>query len=183
MRVLAHSEDVRDTVAVPPEAELVRTRRESTLPFMSRTGLAEAVTAAGTKLSEASLRKIEKGEYAARPHILAAIALTLGITPDELEALGRRHDRDNATKAALMLREYVAERARQEPAIDQAAASLPEAALQAVVAGIDEIRATRGLSRQQREALVRALVASTVAHVNAEMDRLRTTLDIVREPQ
>lgn len=165
-------------MTIPPEAALIKNRRETTPPYMSARALAAAVTAAGTPLSASGLSCIEKGHYSAKPQTLAAIALQLGITPDELEELGRRHGRGNAVRAAALLREHIRQRVDQEPAL--AATEVSQPVLQALVAGVDEIRATRELTAKEQDALIRALVQSTAGHVKDEVAKLRAMVGILR---
>lgn len=153
---------------VPPEAALIRARRFDTPPYpLSRRQLALDIG-----MSPANLARIESGEYQAKPDWLAAIAGRLGITADELEKVGREHGRENAVKAAAILR---ARPSATEPALAAVAGSMPESVLRAVLQGIDEIRATPGLSRREREALEAELVRGTLAYVSAHVGQIRAS--------
>ncbi|MGC3954598.1 MAG: hypothetical protein QM804_10150 [Propionicimonas sp.] len=83
-----------DELRIPPEAELLRSAYEGMVPKPSVRALAADVS-----LSEGRVRQIFKGyqshgrghtsEAVAPPETLARIALAVGVTADELEAVGR----------------------------------------------------------------------------------------------
>lgn len=152
----------------PPEAALIRERRETTPPYLSVRRLA---LSAG--MSPSGLSRIESGEHAAKPDRLAALAERLGITADELEDVGRRHGRENALKAAAMMR---ARSVAPGPSLAAVAGSVPESVLRAVMEGIEEIRATPGLSAREREAMEAELVRGTLAYVSAHVGQIKASI-------
>jgi transcriptional regulator with XRE-family HTH domain len=134
----------------------------------------------GVSMSSTNLADIESGRYNATPDKLAALARLLDISPEELDELAAQ-GRENAARAAVILREYIAERAASEPALADAGDSVPEAVLQAVLAGIDEIRALPGLSDAQKTSMEKSLIRASVQQVRGQVDQMRATLEIVRE--
>lgn len=171
----------QDMPDMRPEATLIRHRREGRLPPMSLRDAAEAASAAGVKMSESAWRAIESGRYEGRPDKIAIMARVVGITPDELDEVGRT-GRENAAAAAGMLRNYLRERAKREPmlaGVDANATS--EAVLQLMLEGIDDIRRAEGLTGAQKAALERSLIQSVQQMVAGQLVQIRTTLEIARE--
>lgn len=169
-------------VSIPPEAALIRERRKNRLPnpAMSLRAAAAAATAHGTKVSEAGWRSIEGGLYDAKPEILAAMARVVGVTPAELDEIAAQHERQNAADAAVMLRAYLRQRAENEPALDRLDPRTPEAVLQMIVDGIDDIRNAAGLSEDQKASLEKALIETVTQTVAGQLVQIRTVLEIAR---
>src|SRR5688572_19215488 len=99
---------------------------------------AASATAAGVSMSESGWRSIEKGRYEAKPEVLSVMAKVVGVTPAELDDVADRYGRENARKAAVMLRAYLRQRAEQEPALVRIDPRTPEEVLQMILGGIDD---------------------------------------------
>lgn len=164
-----HSAESRPP-APPPEAVLIRTRREMMLPKMSRS---KAATVA--EMSEATWRHIENGKYEGPPDKIATMARVVAVTPDELDDAGR-------TDAAAMLRAYLRKRAEAEPvlaSLDTGASS--EALIQLILQGLDGIRSAPGLTDDQKRSLESSLIASVTQNVSGQLAQIRTVLGIATE--
>lgn len=170
-------------VGVPPEAALILERRTERLPnpSMSLRAAAAAATAAGLTMTESGWRSIEKGRYEAKPEVLCVMARVVGVTPAELEDIAKGHDRENARKAAVMLRAYLRERAKSEPALAEIAPRTPEAVMQMILEGIDDIRNAAGLSDDQKASLEGSLIEAVTQSVAGQLVQIRTTLEIVQQ--
>lgn len=170
-------------MSIPPEAALIRERRKNRLPSpaMSLRSAATAATEFGaTSISEAGWRSIEAGKYIAKPEILAAMAKVVGVTPAELDELAKKHERQNAADAAVMLRAYLRQRAENEPSLEGIDPSTPEAVLQMIVEGIDDIRKAPGLTKDQKASLEKSLIQTVMQTVAGQLVQIRTALEIAR---
>lgn len=174
-RTRAHEHSGRPVARddAPPEAQLIRERRETLIPRRSIRDLA-----ADADIGESSWRAFEAGKFVITPERLARVALVVGVTPSELETLGRQHGRDNALRAAVLLRRYIEERVKGETVARAAVGDVPEEILQALITGLDEIRSARGISAKQRSVLERALIRGITAHISAQVDQIRILLGI-----
>lgn len=168
---------------VPPEAALIRQRREDRLPDppLSVRAAANAVTAHGVKMSEAGWRSIEAGRYEAKPEILTAMAKVVGVTPAELAEVGSKQKRENARQAAVMLSAYLKERAANEPGLAKMDPRTPEHVLQMLLEGIDDIRLAEGLTDDQKRSLENSLIETVSQTIAGQLVQIRTTLQIARE--
>lgn len=142
---------------------------------------AAAATAAGAPMSESGWRSIEAGRYDAKPEVLAAMARVVGVTPAELEEISEQHGRENARKAAVMLRAYLRARAEQDPTLAAIDPSTPEDVLQMILEGIDDIRRAEGLTDDQKRSLEKSLIESVVQTVAGQLTQTRTALKIVQD--
>jgi hypothetical protein len=98
------------------------------------------------------------------------MAMVVGATPEELDEAGR-------PDAAQLLRQEIRRRAAADPAlagVDQDAT--PEAILQIVVRGLEEIRGMPGLTEGQRRALEQSLIQSVRQNIATQIDQIRTAL-------
>lgn len=185
MRIGAHLNRERSVCAVelPSEAALILERRTNRLPSpsISLRDAAAAATSAGIQMSESGWRSIEKGRYEAKPEVLAVMARVVGVTPAELEQVAERDGRDNARRAAVMLRAYVRNRAENEPALAALAPRTPEAVLQMILEGIDDIRNAPGLTGDQKGSLEKSLIEAVTQTVAGQIAQIRTTLEIVQQ--
>jgi hypothetical protein len=85
-------------------------------------------------------------------------------------------------KAAELLRAYLRRRAQDEPVMAEVDPdSTPEAVLQLILSGLDEIRAAEGLTADQKRSLEKSLIRAAMQHVGTQIDQIRTTLVIARE--
>ncbi|WP_157250165.1 helix-turn-helix domain-containing protein [Nonomuraea typhae] len=154
---------------LPPEAALIRERREQMLPRMS---IRKA--AARAAMSEAAWRHIENGRYVGPADKIALMAREVGVTPGELDALGRGD-------AARLLRGDVRQRAADEPAMaDLDSGATSEALLQMILQGLDEIRRAPALSEEQKKALERSLIRSVMSVFHGQMEHIKTAIEIAR---
>jgi transcriptional regulator with XRE-family HTH domain len=172
------------TNPVPPEAALIRERRKAHLPSLSVAEAAAAATAAGVKMSETGWRAIESGRYDGPPDKLAIMAQVVGVTADELAEIGRQHRRENASEAGRLLESHVRQRAAAEPAVVASsidAGSAPERVLQAILKGLDAIRAAEVLTDGQKSSLEQALMDAVEQTVEGQIVQIRTTLEILGE--
>jgi len=88
----------------PPEADLIRQRREAAFLSMRQAALGAGVSPTAWAEVEAGRKKVAPGVEVAKrgtPKILAAMARRLSITPDELARAGRD---DAAAYLAAILR-------------------------------------------------------------------------------
>jgi hypothetical protein len=175
--------EVYRPVGTPPEAALIHERRTERLPSppISLRDAAKAASATGISMTESGWRSIEKGRYAAKPEVLAAMAMAVGVTPAELDEIADRHDRENARKAAVMLRSQLRQRAEQEPALAKIDPRTPEDVLQMILDGLDDIRNASGLSDAQKVSLESSLIEAVRQSIAGHLVQFRTTLEIVRE--
>lgn len=166
----------------PPEAALIAERRKEHLPRMSMRGAVAAAGELDVKMSEAGWRSIETGRYEAPADKLAIMAMVVGVTPDELDDIGRDFSRSNATQAAALLRAYLRRRAASEPALaDVHPDSAPEVVLQMLLEGIDAIRRADVLSDDQKLSLERSLINSVTQTVAVQIVQNRTTIELVQD--
>jgi len=159
--------------AAPDEAELIRERREAMIPRLShRAAAARAAQLGNTSFSAATWQKIEKGVYAAGPDRITLMAMVVGVTPEELEASGR-------PDAARMLRAEIERRAAQEPLLREVdRENTSEAVMQLLLQGLEEIRQEPRLNPAQKLELERQLIRSQLAHLQGQLEQIRTTLEI-----
>lgn len=161
---------------VPPEAALIKERRESSVPRLSHRKAAQRAAHLGeTTFSAATWQKIEGGEYSGGADRITLMALVVGITPEELEDAGR-------PDAARSLRAQIQERADAEPllrGVDREATS--EAVMQLLLQGLEEIRQESRLSPRQKAELERQLIQSQLNHLQGQLEQIRTTLRIGNE--
>jgi hypothetical protein len=148
---------------------------------MSIREAATAATAAGVQMSEAGWRAIEVGRYEGKPEVLAIMAKVVGITPTELDDIAAEHGRENARKAAVMLRAYLRQRAQHDPTLAEIDPRTPDDVLQMILGGIDDIRQAEGLNDDQKRSLEKALIESVAQTVAGQLAQTRTTLEIVQE--
>ncbi|MGI5286581.1 hypothetical protein ACQEVF_25030 [Nonomuraea polychroma] len=160
---------------VPAEAELIRERREATIPRLSHRAAAERAAKLGnTSFSAATWQKIEKGEYSGGADRITLMAMVLGITPDELDQRGR-------PDAARLLRAEIDKRASEEPLLREVdRESTSEAVMQLLLQGLEEIRQEPRLSAAQKAELERQLIRSQLAHLQGQLEQMRTTLEIAQ---
>jgi hypothetical protein len=115
--------------------DLIRRRRTEMIPKMSfRRAADTAMKLSEMPWAESTWRGIENGTNTALPERLAVMALTVGVTPDELDDCEQR-------EAAELLRVLIQQRADLEPAladVDRNATS--ESVIQALLQSLDEIR-------------------------------------------
>jgi hypothetical protein len=165
-----------ETKGAPPEAILIRQRRENQVPKMSaRRAAAIAQERSGGDFSASTWLKIEGGDYRGPADRVAIMADVVGVTPDELDQKGR-------PDAARLLREHVRRRAEAEPALaglDRETTS--ESVLQLLLQGLDEIRREKRLNPEQKQRLEAALLESTLNAIKGQMDQIRTVIDIAKE--
>lgn len=157
---------------LPDVIKLIRQKRGLAVPRMSHKRAAElAEQLGGGSFSASTWGKIESGEYDAPLDRLVIMAMVVGATAEELE---RAHRPD----VAQLLREEIRRRARNDPAlVDVDPDGTPEAILQLVVQGLDEIRALPGLTDDQKHALEQSLIQNVKQNIAAQIDQLRTVLN------
>lgn len=162
----------------PPEAELIRERREAMIPRLSHRKAAERAAALGkTTFSTATWQKIETGQYSGGKDRIVLMAMVVGVTPDELEETGR-------PDAARLLRREIERRAAEEPLLQEVALEredTSEAVMQLLLKGLEEIRREPRLKPAQKRELERQLIRSQLAHLEAQLDQMRTTLEIAQD--
>lgn len=168
---------------VPPEAALIKQRRQDRIPKMGVPAAAAAATLAGVKMSAEGWRSIENGRYDGTPDKIAIMAWVVGVTSDELAEIGQRKGRPRVVEAAHRLERYVRERAASEPAVSSAVdvESAPEQVLQMILEGIAEIDEADGLTPGQKSSLKRSLMEAVMHSVGGQMVQVRTTLEILGE--
>ncbi|QBI53485.1 hypothetical protein [Streptomonospora litoralis] len=162
----------------PPEARLIRERREAML--ISPETLSRRIHEAGYDrgVSGRRLREIEEGRTragkptAAPALTLVQVALTLGITAADLDEVGR-------ADAAAIMRNHLKGRIQQEPEV----AALPgvsEELRQQIIQGLDELRAAPDLTREQKAQLEAAYLRSLSRSAEAARDQLQETIRTFR---
>ncbi|MEV4096914.1 hypothetical protein [Streptosporangium saharense] len=160
----------------PPEAKLINQRRKAQIPRMSHqraADLAQQLTGAG--FSASAWGKIESGAMRGRADRIATMAMVVGVTADELTAVGRQD-------AARLLHEDVQRRAGADPALAGLDVTVtPEAVLQVILQGLDEIRSHSGLTDDQKKAVEASLIRSVLQTVSTQIDHIRTVLDATGE--
>jgi len=167
---LQHQDD-----GAPPEAELIRRRREELVPPRSPEKLARLIGLSGKRW-----RDIERGLDAngrptrARSNTLAEIARQVGITPEELAEHGRP---DGARLLTAMLKEQVAVEPTLSAFVDTEAT--PIVLLQEILQVLDEIRNDGRLSASQREQLEQSFVLGLQRDVRNLHDQFRTMIRVV----
>ncbi|MER7213131.1 hypothetical protein ABT340_39220 [Streptosporangium sp. NPDC000239] len=102
------------------------------------------------------------------------MAMVVGATAAELEQAGR-------PDAARLLHEEVQRRASAEPALAGVDPDTPEAVLQLILQGLDEIRGHAGLSDAQKAAVEASLIRSVLQTVSTQIDHIRMVLDATAE--
>lgn len=133
--------------------------------------LAEQLT--GRSFSASTWGKIEAGTMPARADRLATMAMIVGVTADELGRAGR-------PDAARLLHEEVQRRAHSDPALalaDVDPVSTPEAVLQLILQGLDEIRGHTSLTDDQKRSLESSLIRSITQTITTQIDHIRTVLE------
>jgi hypothetical protein len=153
----------------PPEAVLIRTRREEILPKMSIRKAAEIAD-----MSEAGWRAIENGRYEGPADKVATMARVVAVTPDELDEVGRGD-------AASMLRAYLRRRVEVEPTLAVIDDTSSEALIQLILQGLDDIRKTPGLSDEDKQTLEASLIRSVTQNVSGQLAHIRTVLGIAAD--
>lgn len=167
---------------VPPEAALIKARRKDRLPPMGVPAAAAAATAAGVQMSPEGWRSIETGRHNGPPGKLAIMAQVVGITPAELAEIGHRHGRERVVEAARLLESHLRQRVAAEPVMAKIDPdSVPEQVLQMILEGIDDIRAAKVLSDDQKESLEKSLIQTILQSVQGQIVQVRTTLEIMGE--
>lgn len=163
---------VRGTESLPPEIALIREKRSLAVPRMSHKRAAElAEQHGGGSFSSSTWGKIEKGDYTPPADRLVIMALVVGVTATELDEAGR-------PDVARLLREEIRRRAQADPAMAEVdPASTPEAILQMVVHGLEEIRALPGLTDEQKKGLEESLIRNVRQNIATQIDQIRTVLD------
>jgi transcriptional regulator with XRE-family HTH domain len=159
----------------PPEAALVRRRREELIPPRSPEKLAKLIGISGKRW-----RDIERGRDAngrptkPRAQTLADIARVVGITSDELEAVGR-------ADAGRILTVLTRDRAESDPALVGVVApeATPVVLLQQILQVLDEIRRDDRLSAGQKRDLEEAFVRGLQQDVRNLQDQFRTMIRVV----
>ncbi|MFB4273083.1 hypothetical protein [Nonomuraea sp. GTA35] len=143
------------------------------IPRLShRAAAARAAKLGNTSFSTATWQKIEKGEYSGGADRITLMAMVVGITPEDLEEVGR-------PDAARMLRAEIERRAAEEPLLREVEReSTSEAVMQLLLQGLEEIRSEPRLDADQKAELERQLIRSQLAHLRGQMEQIRTTLDI-----
>jgi transcriptional regulator with XRE-family HTH domain len=138
---------------------------------MSQARAAElAEQLSGGSFSASTWTKVEGGSHDPPADRLVIMAMVVGVTADELHRAG-------AAEAAQMLRDEIRRRASQEPALDATAEDTPEAVLQLIIQGLEEIRTMRGLSPEQLAALEASLIRNVRQNISTQIDQIRTVLD------
>lgn len=164
----------------PPEAALIRQRRRDRLPALSVRDAAAAASAAGVAMSEAGWRSIESGRYDGPPDKIAIMAQVVGITPGELAEVGQLHHRPAAVAAAKLVESYLRDRAAREPVLAEVPESAPEAVLQMLLEGLDDIRRAPGFTDAQKSSLEKTLIHSVMQTLSSQLVQIRETLEIVQ---
>lgn len=126
----------------PPEAQLIKRRREEHIPHLSMREAARraGISAPWWRMIETGIRRVSGQDHPERGNAdtIASMGLAVGVQPDELEAAGR-------PDAAATLRKLAAGRALNDSASRAEAARL--------VDGIP------GLNARQRQALAERVAA------------------------
>lgn len=157
---------------LPDVIKLIRRKRGLAVPRMSHKRAAElAEQLGGGSFSSSTWGKIESGEYDAPLDRLVIMAMVVGATAEELEQAHR-------PDVAKLLREEIRRRAKSDPALaDVDPDGTPEAILQLVVQGLDDIRAISGLTDDQKHALEQSLIQSVKQNIATQIDQIRTVLN------
>lgn len=150
--------------------ELIHQRRNSMIPKLSfRKAAATAARLSDMTWGESTWRGIESGANRPSPERVAIMALTVGVTPEELAGVG-------AAETARLLSAEIRRRADQEPAladIDRDATS--ESVIQALLQSLDEIR-NSGANTEERRELERELLGRVMAEIRGQLDRFRSQM-------
>lgn len=138
---------------------------------MSQAEAARTATQLGGKsFSHSAWTKYESGETAAPVGRLVIMAMVVGVTANDLEQAGE-------PQAAQLLRDEVHRRAVEHPALTTADTErTPEALLQMIIQGLEEIRAL-GLTSDQTAALEESLVRNVRQNIATQIDQIRTVMD------
>ncbi|MFC9085293.1 hypothetical protein [Nocardiopsis dassonvillei] len=174
------SHDATGQPPIPREAALLLQRREGM--DVSPEVVSQMLRSRGTKLSGRRIRDLEAGQAEGKPttaraKTLVQLAKIYGITPEELEEVGRED-------AAGLLRADTQGRAGGEPEVARILASAGGAAatgaiMQLVFQGLDDIRETKGLSKRQRLELERSFLENLRRDVESGRAQLDDTLRLL----
>lgn len=155
---------------------LIQHKRKMAVPRMSHARAAElARQLGGGSFSTSTWTKIESGSYDPPVDRIVIMALVVGVTADELDRIGY-------AEGAHLLREEVQRRAQSDPALAGVdATSTPEAVLQLILQGLEEIRGHPGLTPDQKKAVEGSLIRAVLQTVTTQIDHIRTVLDASHE--
>jgi len=154
-----------------PESKLIRDKREAMFPKVS---MREAARRAG--IPEATWRQAENGAHRPRREHLARMALAVEASPAELEQAGRP-DAARSLEALMLRRAEDAE--VPEELLSAAAGDAGLSGLLAeIVHGLQDIDASRMLTRSQKADLKEELIAELTRNVRERRQNVRAVLRI-----